>query len=176
MHAGRFDGFQSVLSFLPDVGIGCVVLSNLGGENRVPHIAAAAMCDMLLGEEPEGWFEEVLARPDVTLSSASVRSGRRPPPSHPTGAFVGRYAHAGYSDIEIGRRRTRTQLTFALNGRERPLRQLHHNVFLVLDEMPDSLADARIIFGYDLEGRIDRLGLRPCAESPLLWFRRLATE
>ena len=176
MHGGRFDGFQGELYFLPDLGIGCVALSNLAGENPVPRIATAVMRDLLLGEDPQRWFEDALAPGQMNLAPTTrQRKPRRSaPPSHPLENYVGRFAHPVYGQVEIARRGARGQLTFALNGRARPLRHLHHNVFLVLDELPGPLADSRIMFGYDLDGRIERLGLRPYSPAPLVWFRRAA--
>jgi CubicO group peptidase (beta-lactamase class C family) len=178
MHAGRFDGFEGLLSFMPDRGLGCVALSNLMGENPVPRIATAVVRDLLLGEDPERWFEEAL----VAAEAEPVRErllplhDRHRGPSHPIREYMGRFVHPGHSEIKITRHGTRHRLSFALNGRVRPLRHLYHNVFLVIDELPGPLADARILFGYDLEGRIDTLGLRPSADAPLLWFRRVAAE
>ncbi|WP_169747575.1 serine hydrolase [Belnapia moabensis] len=185
-HTGSFDGFHAVLSLLPHAGIGCVALSNLGDENPVPHIAAAVLRDLLLGESPERWFDEIAstAAPRSPLERAPAGNPaappdapcqpRRPPPSHPMKEYVGRYAHPGYGDIAITRGRTRGRLAFVLNGQERPLRPLHHDVFLVADD-PPALSDARIMFAYDLDGRIDRLGVRPGAGAPLVWFTRVAT-
>lgn len=51
-HGGAIDGYLAEFSFMPDDGIGVVVLSNLSGHNPVPRLVALEAYNRLLGLAP----------------------------------------------------------------------------------------------------------------------------
>ena len=57
-HGGNIQGFSSLVSLMPDVGIGVVVLSNT--LNLAGYAISRNAYDRLLGQEPRDWSGELL--------------------------------------------------------------------------------------------------------------------
>jgi CubicO group peptidase (beta-lactamase class C family) len=104
-HGGNIDGFTSLVSMLPDEGVGVVFLSN----RDVTMLRAAFsyhVFDELLGLDPLPWPERVKEFWDATTGGAKaakarvVRADDRPP-VHPLDAYAGDYEHPGYGTITI---------------------------------------------------------------------------
>ncbi|HUP18535.1 MAG TPA: DUF6265 family protein [Gemmatimonadota bacterium] len=76
-HFGGYPGFRSHLSFLPDHGIGVVVLQNEGIDgNRFADIVAAYVYDLLLGRDAEARGAERLRTLRVAVAERrSARTG-----------------------------------------------------------------------------------------------------
>ncbi len=181
-HNGTFDGYAAFLSLLPSQSIGAVVLTNLSGINPVPRIATLTVFDQLLDLPRVPWRARYREQIDK-LSSA--RSSQRPPreaslrslrrSSHPPKSFVGDYQHPAYGFVAINLGDARSavgprQLIWTYNGRSAPLRRVHHNVFELVEEPQNPLFGLRLIFAYDEDGKIDRLGAILEPAGGRAWF------
>ena len=108
-HGGAIDGYMARFSFMPEDGLGLVVLSNLSGGNPVPRLVAYALYDRLLGLKPLPWAER---RRAADRRRAARNTSEPPyvppedaaPPARPLEAYAGRYEHPAYGGITIERR------------------------------------------------------------------------
>lgn len=106
-HGGAIDGYLSRFSFMPEAGIGIVVLSNMSGGNPVPRIVTLNLYDRLLDLEPLPWAERRRAADQRRRARGKppkpqigpVENAR--PPSWPLAALAGRYEHPAYGVIAI---------------------------------------------------------------------------
>lgn len=106
-HGGAIDGYLSRFTFMPEAGIGIVVLSNMSGGNPVPRIVALNLYDRLLGLEPLPWAEWRRAADQRRKARGKpakppigpVENARTP--SWPLAAVAGRYQHPAYGVIRI---------------------------------------------------------------------------
>ena len=105
-HGGAMDGYLARFSFMPEKGLGLVVLSNLSGGNPVPRLVAYNLYDRLLGLEPLPWAER---RREADRRRARLKKPEEPyaspedaaPPGRPLSAYAGRYAHPAYGVITL---------------------------------------------------------------------------
>lgn len=107
-HGGGIDGFISAMSWLPDDGIGVMVLTNLSGNNPVPTLVARMLYDRLLGLPPI----DLVARQRKTDADAAARRARElaakaaerktgTTSSHNLSAYAGSYEHPGYGTLTV---------------------------------------------------------------------------
>ena len=103
-HPGVIDGYGGMISFMPDDGIGAIVLSNLSGRNPVPRIVTYALYDRILGLEPLPWMARYRNR-DAALGAAKPPAPPLEPsgpPPRPLTAYEGGYENPAYGRMEIG--------------------------------------------------------------------------
>ena len=107
-HGGAITGFTAHITFLPDDGIGIVVLNNLG--SGFPTVVA------------QGLMERLVGLPPLTQkgpSSSERRQSRDPQrvqntkPSLPLTAFVGEYSHPAYGAVKVTQRGDGLRIAFA---------------------------------------------------------------
>ncbi len=102
-HPGVIDGYAGMISFMPNDGIGAIVLSNLSGRNPVPRIVTYALYDRMLGLEPLPWLARYGTR------DAAPGAGKPPAaPLEPSGtaprpltAYAGVFGNPAYGRMEI---------------------------------------------------------------------------
>ncbi|MDH3597312.1 MAG: serine hydrolase [Rhodospirillales bacterium] len=109
-HGGAIDGYLARLSFMPEDGLGLVVLSNLSGGNPVPRLVAYNLYDRLLGLDPLPWAERRRTA-DRRRAAAKDAAGETAepdppplgalPPPRALAAYAGRYEHPAYGDLRI---------------------------------------------------------------------------
>jgi CubicO group peptidase (beta-lactamase class C family) len=104
-HGGAIDGYLARLSFMPEDGLGLVVLSNLSGGNPVPRLVAFHLYDRLLGLDRLPWAER-RRDADRRRAAAGTAEAERPPPdarppARPLAAYAGRYRHPAYGELRI---------------------------------------------------------------------------
>lgn len=143
-HGGEIGGFRAEIAWLPDDGAGAVVLTNSNGEARVVKtIILRRLLDELLGLDPIDWnarehAEEAEERPlreaahkemEGKLKTAQVADA---PPTHPLGAYAGRYTNPAYGALEIGR--SGEQLDLTLGESRARLEHYHFNMFRPTDD------------------------------------------
>ena len=143
-HAGEIGGFRAEIAWLPDERAGAVVLTNSNGEARVVKtIILRRLLDELLGLDPIDWnarehAEEAEERPrreaarkemEEKLKAAQVLDA---PPTHPLGAYAGRYTNRAYGALEIGR--SGEQLDVTLGESRALLEHYHFNMFRLTDD------------------------------------------
>ncbi len=100
-HPGVIDGYAALMAFLPDDGLGVVVLTNLSGRNRVPAAVARSVFDRLLGLEPVDWVARLRVGEPVPPPPDLPPAPGNPPPSHPIEAYAGTYTHPVYGPMRI---------------------------------------------------------------------------
>ena len=102
-HPGVIDGYAGMISFMPDEGLGMIVMSNLSGRNPVPRVVTYTVYDRLLGLSPLPWMERFRARDTAVRRE---RSADRPivsagPPPKPITAYTGVFDNPAYGRMEI---------------------------------------------------------------------------
>jgi CubicO group peptidase (beta-lactamase class C family) len=190
-HGGAIDGFVSSMAWLPDDGMGVVVLTNSGGnpDRGIPSpiirtLIAANVFDRLLGLAPVNrvahareWQREVSA---WTSAMREKKFADRVPgtsTTHPLPAYVGVYDHPGYGTITITEKAGR--LVLALDGSTILLEHFHYDVFRTVpapggEWLWGITGEHRIGFSYGKGGKIDRMqvDLEP-AVPDILFTRKL---
>jgi CubicO group peptidase (beta-lactamase class C family) len=181
-HGGGIDGFISAMGWLPNDGIGVMVLSNMSGEtNPVPTLIQRRVFDELLALEPIDWntrvrkdYEEERQRLEEERKQRKAERVAGTLPSHDLAAYAGAYEHPAYGRMVV------TVLEDALQVRYDPfevdLTHYHYDVFEIKDTEPGVPLEGRVQFLMDTDGKIDRLAalLEP-ALDPIV-FRRVKEE
>lgn len=183
-HPGVIDGYKAVLSFMPDDGLGVVVMSNLSGANQAPTIVARNLYDRLLGLAPLPWSRRIReaerrrAAEDVAASAEAPNPLPGTRPTHPLAAYAGIYEHPAYGRIRIAR--TGSGLAGRFHRIAFALRHLTGDVWEVLETAWPLRKGLRLAFRTDAAGRVERLET-PLADGPSypykvgdVTFRRVA--
>jgi CubicO group peptidase (beta-lactamase class C family) len=161
-HGGGWIGWGTLMTMLPDRGVGIAVFTNRS-QSAVAEIVANYVFDRVCGKEPIPWFDryrerrrKVLAQRDVDRQAR--KAARRPDtrPSHDLADYAGDYQHPGYGRITIIQ--AEGTLIWAYRGMSEPLAHRHYDTF-ELPEAPDRLLPDRlaISFSTDREGNIASL-------------------
>jgi CubicO group peptidase (beta-lactamase class C family) len=165
-HGGGAIGWGSLMTMVPERGVGTVILTNRS-PSPVPHILAYTIIERLCGLPQVPWLERMRKAKEAWKSQREQnRQARsitrvRAMPSHPLTDYVGSYEHPAYGRVAIeidGDRLGWRGLDCA--------RTLHHRHFDIF-EFPDCdtadidswLAALTVSFAYDREGNIDRLAV-----------------
>ncbi|KPJ90148.1 MAG: hypothetical protein AMS18_11420 [Gemmatimonas sp. SG8_17] len=181
-HGGGIDGFISAIGWLPNDGIGVMVLSNMSGEaNPVPTLIQRRVFDELLALEPIDWsarvrkdYEDGRQRQEEERNKRAAERIAGTSPSHALDAFTGAYEHPAYGRMEVTVRDSALQLRY--DQFEVDLEHYHYDVFEVKGSGPDAALAGRVQFLMAVDGKIDRLAapLEP-ALDPIV-FRRVQEE
>ena len=132
-HGGNIDGFTSLVTFLPDAGIGVVVLTNKN-QSSIPTAVTLTAVDQLLGLPAAPWAERF--RQDYETAKAAGESGKEraeaetvpgTQPSHLLAAYAGAYEHPGYGRLLIEEKEEGLSVRF--NAMAGPLTHRHSDVF-----------------------------------------------
>jgi CubicO group peptidase (beta-lactamase class C family) len=175
-HGGHIDGFSTQISFMPEIGAGVIVLSNIGGSNFM-FVPTFLAYDILLGLPALDWSTRLLGVDSKTRqagenASAWYASRRRPKtiPSHALSEFVGVYRCDAYGDITVELAQGGLKAEF--NGRQIDLTHYHYNTFDWSMGRPGSVS-LKANFITDWLGNIDQLQvqLEPMVD-PLLFDRQ----
>lgn len=132
-HGGNIDGFSSLVSFLPEDGIGVVVLTNKNS-STIPQDITFTVVDRLLGLEALPWSKRYKQDDAVTKAGASVGKERAAAdrlagttPSHPLADYTGAYEHDGYGRVLVQEHDDGLEVRYnALAG---PLTHRHYDTF-----------------------------------------------
>jgi hypothetical protein len=158
-HSGGWIGWNTLLTMLPDRGLGVVVFTN-SSDNQVPGILANYVFDRACGKEPVPWLDRYRERrrkamAQRVLDRQAHKAFRRPNtrPSHGLADYVGDYDHLGYGRMNI--RQVGDELQWTYRGMSAPLTHRHYDTF-ELPEAPERLLPDRlaISFSADREGNI----------------------
>ncbi len=183
-HPGVIDGYAALMSFMPEHGLGVVVLTNRSGSNPVPAILSYAIYDRLLGLEPISWIDRYPSAERVRArrkSSDRVQGAAdRTPMNLALQSYTGIYRHPAYGSIEIA-----TDGANALTGRIHdivfPLRHVGGDVWEVAEVRWPLRKGLRVRFRIGPSGWVEEL-TTPLADGPTylhnpgdLTFARLPT-
>ena len=171
-HGGGWIGWSTLLTMLPDHGIGVAVFTNLG-DNPVASILANHVFDRTCGKEPVPWLDRLrerrrkaLAQRDVDRRAHKAFRRQDTRPSHDLSDYVGDYEHPGYGRMSIAQ--ACDELQWAYRGMSAPLAHRHYDTF-ELPEAPERLLPDRLAISFftDREGNITSLSapLEPLAKD-----------
>jgi CubicO group peptidase (beta-lactamase class C family) len=164
-HGGNLDGFSLQLSFLPNDGIGVVVLTNLDG-TFLRDLVSYEVYDRLLGLPSIDWvgrFREIERKGHDQSLAADKKgyTGRKmgTHPTHDLTEYTGEFEHPGYGTMAIRLDSTggAHKLYMKLNDVERPLEHFHYDTFQVPENPLDSFEKLRITFPTSDQGEIAAL-------------------
>jgi CubicO group peptidase (beta-lactamase class C family) len=161
-HSGGWIGWSTLMTMLPDRGVGVAVFTNRN-PNPVTEILANHVFDRVCCKEPIPWLDRLRERRRKSLAQIEIdRQARKAArrlntrPSHDLADYAGDYDHPGYGRITITH--AEDKLTWAYRGMSEPLAHRHYDTF-ELPEAPDRLLPDRlaISFATDHEGNIASL-------------------
>ena len=183
-HGGNLDGFSLMLSFLPNDGIGVVVLTNLDGtplRDLIPYV----VYDRLLRLDNIDWvqrFREIERKAHDQELSADKKgyTGRKEGthPSHDLAEYAGEFEHPGYGKLTIrveGSGDAR-KLFLKLNDVERPLEHFHYDTFQVPENPLDPFEKLRVTLPTDTQGELSKAEANLEAGVKEIVFKRVAEK
>ena len=161
-HSGGHIGWSTLMTMLPDCGVGVAVFTNRD-PNPVTEILANHVFDRVCGNEPIPWLDRLRERRRKAVAQLEIdRPARKATrrlntrPSHDLADYAGDYDHPGYGRIAITD--AEGQLNWAYRDMSEPLAHRHYDTF-ELPEAPGRLLPDRlaISFATDREGNITSL-------------------
>ncbi|MBR1230375.1 MULTISPECIES: serine hydrolase [unclassified Bradyrhizobium] len=178
-HGGGWVGWGSLMTLMPDLGIGIAVLTNRS-PSEVPSTLTWYILDRLRGRAPVEWRARFLKQRDEFIAHMQVDKDAREKarhkdtqPAHELAAYAGEYAHPAYGVMSMTAKDG--ALHWAWRGMSAPLTHRHYETFELPEEphrlQPDRLA---ITFLTDRDGNIVSLSapLEPVVKD--IVFARLA--
>jgi CubicO group peptidase (beta-lactamase class C family) len=179
-HGGGWPGWGTLMTLLPDFGIGVAVLTNRSPNEGVPAMLAWHVIDRLRGREPIDWRERFRKRREQAIAQVRADKNAREKvrhtntrPAHDLAAYAGDYEHPAYGIMSINEQGG--ALHWSWRGMFAAMTHRHYETF-ELPEAPDRLLPDRlpITFLTDREGNIVRLSapLEPMVKD--IVFVRLA--
>ena len=152
---GFVDGYSNTLSFLPDDGLGVVVLCN-ADQSPLPEIVSLYVTDLFLDLEPvdfQGRFLRAAAADTGILNDRDSKNYTRrndTKPGHKAVEYAGIYEHGIYGQIAITAEGKK--LTANLNDQVSELRHWHYDTFRA--NFPDLDASTDLTFRTDDGGDV----------------------
>lgn len=178
-HSGGWNGWGTLMTLVPDCGIGVAVLTNRS-PSQVPPTLTWYILDRLRGRDPVDWRTRFRKRRDEFLAhmqadkdarEASRRKNARP--AHEIAAYAADYEHPAYGVMSI--RERNGELQWSWRGMAAPMTHRHFETF-ELPEAPDRLLPDKLIITFltDRDGNIVSLSapLEPAVKD--IVFARLA--
>ena len=162
-HGGGFIGCGTLMTMLPDRGVGVAVFTNRD-PSAVTDIAANYVFDRVCGKEPLPWLDRLrelrrkfVAQLEIDRQARKATRRLNTRPSHDLADYAGDYDHPGYGRITISH--AEGQLNWAYRGMSERLAHRHYDTF-ELPEAPDRLLPDRLAvsFSTDREGNIASSG------------------
>lgn len=161
-HGGNIDGFSSLVTFMPDDGLGVVILTNRDA-TALPTAITRHAIDLLLGFEPRNWTQEGISRFTALETQTEAAEARPDPsrwkdtnPSHDLDEYAGRYEHPGYGVIEI-EKAGRRSLRLTYNQMTAELEHWHFDVFRASSDDHEALDELLVRFALDTQGNVESL-------------------
>jgi CubicO group peptidase (beta-lactamase class C family) len=178
-HGGGWPGWGTLMTLVPDFGIGVAVLTNRSPSN-VATTLTWHVIDRLRGREPIDWRErgrkqreQVLAQMQADKNAREKVRHANTRPAHDLAAYAGDYDHPAYGPMSI--KQQDGELHWSWRGMFAAMAHRHYETF-ELPEVPDRLLPDRlaITFLTDREGNIVSLSapLEPMVKD--IVFVRLA--
>ena len=159
-HGGNIDGFSALVSFMPGINAGVVVLTNLNS-NFLPHVIVHELYDRLLGVEPFDWhthFMDFVNKMKAQAKEAEAKSDEEriadTQPSHALDAYSGEFENPGYGLFSITQKDDGT-LEASYNNIASRLEHYHYDVFEMFNDLMDTRL--KVVFYTDAKGQISNL-------------------
>ena len=179
-HGGGWPGWGTLMTLVPDFGIGVAVLTNRS-PSEVPQTLTWYIIDRLRGREPIEWRErfrkrreELIAQTEADKKAREKSRHANTRPGHDLAAYAGDYGNPAYGAMSI--KEQDGALHWSWRGMFATMGHRHFETF-ELPEVPDRLLPdgLAITFLTDREGDIVSLSapLEPMVKD--IVFTRLAT-
>jgi CubicO group peptidase (beta-lactamase class C family) len=175
-HGGGITGFSSYATFMPSVGVGMIILTNLDAAYPATRSISWNLYDRYLRVAPAPWrtrYIEERAEAEAAASLiADIEEEDRiagTSPSHALQEYAGTYRHPGYGDLNVAHESY--GLSVAHNDRRFPLTHYHYDVF-----RSDSLPGRFALFQSNLRGDIAGVDLSMEPTSVPVRFSRVHKE
>ena len=179
-HGGGWPGWGTLMTLVPDFGIGVAVLTNRS-PSEVPTTLTWHIIDRLRGREPVDWRErfrkrreEMIAQMEVDKKAREKARHMNTRPGHDLAAYAGDYEHPAYGVMSV--KEQGGALQWSWRGMFATMTHRHFETF-ELPEVPDRLLPdgLAITFLTHREGDIVSLSapLEPMVKD--IVFTRLAT-
>ena len=179
-HGGGWPGWGTLMTLVPDFGIGVAVLTNRS-PSEVSTTLTWHIIDRLRGREPVDWRErfrkrreEMIAQMEVDKKAREKARHMNTRPGHDLAAYAGDYEHPAYGVMSIEEQDG--ALHWSWRGMFATMGHRHYETF-ELPEVPDRLLPDRlaVTFLTHREGDIVSLSapLEPMVKD--IVFTRLAT-
>jgi CubicO group peptidase (beta-lactamase class C family) len=181
-HGGGWPGWGTLMTLVPDFGIGIAVLTNRS-PSEVPATLTWYVIDRLRGREPIDWRERVRKRREQALVQMQVDKDAREKvrhtntrPAHDLAVYAGDYEHPAYGLMSI--KEQVGELHWSWRGMFAAMTHRHYETF-ELPEVPDRLLPDRLVITFltDREGNIVSLSapLEPMVKD-IVFVRRAAGD
>jgi len=172
-HGGAIDGFNAQISWLPEKGIGVVVLNNLNS-NDVRITIPNRVFDLLLGLPPIDWpgrLQEAKARDKAAAAPDSAIQHPNTRPSRVLAEYAGEYHHPAYGVAKVSV--AGNGLFLEYNSLKTSLAHLHYDIFQAPADPLNVLQKHKVRFGLRLDGDVDHLAIRlePAASEAIVFLR-----
>ena len=161
-HGGGWSGWSTLMTMLPDRGVGVAVFTNRS-QSVVPDILANFVFDQVCGKEPMPWLDRLrelrrkfLVQLEIDRQARKATRRLNTRPSHDLADYAGDYEHPGYGRITISH--AEGKLNWAYRGMSEPLAHRHYDTF-ELPEAPGRLLPDRLAISFftDREGDLASL-------------------
>jgi len=172
-HGGTIHGYTAEAAFLPDEGIGVVVLTN-HHTTPFPMVLTWSLLDRLLGYEPADWggrYRAIKARLAEAAKEEQAAGSGDPAPAVDRQSCAGAFEHPGYGELRI--ERDGEGLRCAYQRLETGLASLGGGVFEALDPPFTGLT---VSFEGDGEGVVGQLSIPLDSSVPAIVFTREPAE
>ena len=174
-HTGGLQGMVSIVSMLPELKVGVVVLTNQESGPAFSSIANTVL-DHYIDAAPKDWVSAYAAvtkrRQEAAEKAEREAAGKRDAsskPSLPPASYAGRYRDPWYGDVAIESQGQGLVIRFthtpALTGK---LEHWQHDTFVARWNDRSLLADAYVTFSLNPDGSIEHAKMQ--AVSPLTDF------
>ena len=178
-HSGGWTGWGTLMTLVPDFGIGVAVLTNRS-PSEVPPTLTWHIIDRLRGRDPVDWRERSRKRREDSIAQIQADKIAREKarhmntrPAHELADYAGDYEHPAYGKMSI--KEQDGTLHWSWRGMFATMEHRHYETF-ALPDVPDRLLPDRlaITFLTDREGNIVSLStpLEPMVKD--IVFERLA--
>lgn len=176
-HGGDLPGFHSQVSFMPNDGIGVIVLVISDHSAPLYNVVSYNVYERLLGMDQTPWSQRRLAqrlasKKAGTEARAKAGADRVPntKPSHALADYAAEYENPGYGILKIGLKDN--QLQFGLHEFQYPLTHFHYDRF----DTPDDEQYGRfsVNFRTNPQGDIDSAAIS-LDEAEVVFTRRPET-
>jgi CubicO group peptidase (beta-lactamase class C family) len=157
-HGGNMPGASSLLSFMPQRGIGVFMTANLSN-SPLPSILTYAIYDRLLELKPVDWSGRRWERKEKNKASEeSAKKQKLSPrkkgtkPAHPLEDYAGSYEHPGYGVMSFSI--LNGNLVGTYNRLTSPFNHFHFEVFEAPEDKLNDLSDMKVTFITDINGEV----------------------
>lgn len=178
-HGGNIDGFSALVGFMPDDGLGFVILTNKNA-TPVPYILMYTLIDRMLEHEEVDWNERVGTQWTEMMAAAEEGGGKGTQreegaePSHPLSDYRGRYTNPGYGTFAVTMEGDSLRGQYGNLGST--LRHYHYDVFTAHPELLGEELTLKVQFETDLDGTVEQVAIPlESAVDPIV-FTRTASE